>query len=1036
VTSWVKDFANPSAAYRGKPFWAWNGRLEPEELRRQIRLMHQMGLGGFFMHSRVGLATPYLSGEWFDCIRACVDEARSLGMEAWLYDEDRWPSGAAGGLVTKDPKYRMIKLQMTRTRSTRAWKWDADTLAVFTAHVDGHDAFNVRPLKRGQKPRRLAGDETFLVFHIVPLELMDWFNGQTYLDTLGHEAVRKFIDVTHEAYRRQVGEEFGRTVPGIFTDEPHHDEIARALGDRREPTMPWTRKFPVVFRKRYGYDLLTHLPELFFNVDAESMHPARYHYHDCLTHLFCDAFARQIGQWCEKNNLLFTGHTLAEATLSHQVSVSATMRFYEHMQAPGMDLLCEINREYDTAKQVSSVARQFGRRWRLTETYGCTGWDFPLAAHKALGDWQVALGINLRCQHLSWYTMEGQAKRDYPASIFYQSPWWSQYGKVEDYFARIHAAMTCGREVRDLLVLHPVESMWMLFHVDWKKDSDRSRYDEMLVRLRDSLLAANLDFDYADEDILARHGRLRKAGPTLFVGQAEYKAVLVPPLKTMRRTTVELLRRFAQAGGTVVFAGEPPRYVEAVPSDDPVALAARCAKAPAHGPKLAAAVEGAARRISILDEHDKQIVPALHLLREDKKAFYLFVCNVGHDFTRPGRHPLRDPRVKDRVAEFKNVRIVGFGECKGAPVELDPDTGETFAADAKRVKGQWCIRTFLPKLGSRLFVIPKRPGKAVPPRKPLRDVRRRVLRSTRWDVTLSECNNLVLDRPRFRVDHGPWQKADEVLRVDRKIRETVGLKPRGGSMKQPWAETRRQDCQPKEIELAYTFQVRTPPGGDLHLALERPELYHVEINGHELPMDLECGWWVDRSLRKLPVDPLVLKPGRNEVRLRCRYDARHPGLEILYLLGDFGVRVVGTETIVTAPVRTLALGDWVKQDLPFYSGSVAYRKTVSNDLRKGQRLFVRVPDYRGVGVRVLVNGCPAGVIAWEPNEVEITSCLQTGPNQLAIEVLGHRRNSHGPLHNQSKWPAWTGPAEFLENYQENFSLVPCGLMTPPQLIVR
>ena len=91
------------------------------------------------------------------------------------------------------------------------------------------------------------------------------------------------------------------------------------------------------------------------------------------------------------------------------------MRFYEHMQAPGMDLLTERWRIYDTAKQVSSVARQFGRKWRLTETYGCTGWDFPFAGHKALGDWQTALGINLRCQHLYWYTMKGEAKRDYPA---------------------------------------------------------------------------------------------------------------------------------------------------------------------------------------------------------------------------------------------------------------------------------------------------------------------------------------------------------------------------------------------------------------------------------------------------------------------------------------------------------------------------------------------------------------------------------------------------------------------------------------------
>ena len=83
------EFKNPGSLFRGAPFWAWNGKLEPEELRRQVRLMKEMGLGGFFMHSRVGLDTPYLSDQWFDCVRACCEEAEKLGMKAWLYDEDR-----------------------------------------------------------------------------------------------------------------------------------------------------------------------------------------------------------------------------------------------------------------------------------------------------------------------------------------------------------------------------------------------------------------------------------------------------------------------------------------------------------------------------------------------------------------------------------------------------------------------------------------------------------------------------------------------------------------------------------------------------------------------------------------------------------------------------------------------------------------------------------------------------------------------------------------------------------------------------------
>ena len=128
------EFKNPGSLFRGAPFWAWNGKLEPDELRRQIRLMKEMGLGGFFMHSRVGLATPYLSNEWFDCIRVCCEEAEKLGMKAWLYDEDRWPSGAAGGLVTKDPKYRARSL-VAPVHSLKLGDWAEQGLPFYSGAV-------------------------------------------------------------------------------------------------------------------------------------------------------------------------------------------------------------------------------------------------------------------------------------------------------------------------------------------------------------------------------------------------------------------------------------------------------------------------------------------------------------------------------------------------------------------------------------------------------------------------------------------------------------------------------------------------------------------------------------------------------------------------------------------------------------------------------------------------------------------------------------------------------------------------------------
>lgn len=90
--------------YRPIPFWSWNDKLEKEKLLQQAQWMKDSGNGGFFMHARSGLLTEYLSEEWMQCIEACAEEAQKLDMKAWLYDENGWPSGFAGGKLLEDEK--------------------------------------------------------------------------------------------------------------------------------------------------------------------------------------------------------------------------------------------------------------------------------------------------------------------------------------------------------------------------------------------------------------------------------------------------------------------------------------------------------------------------------------------------------------------------------------------------------------------------------------------------------------------------------------------------------------------------------------------------------------------------------------------------------------------------------------------------------------------------------------------------------------------------------------------------------------------
>lgn len=114
-----------------------------------------MGFGGFFMHSRTGLQTEYLGEDWFRLTDACIKRAQELGMEPWIYDEDRWPSGCAGGLVTKEPPFRRKYLTLTLNEAADS---SEPPLAVFAARIDGAFPFRrATAALTGCSPRNEAG---------------------------------------------------------------------------------------------------------------------------------------------------------------------------------------------------------------------------------------------------------------------------------------------------------------------------------------------------------------------------------------------------------------------------------------------------------------------------------------------------------------------------------------------------------------------------------------------------------------------------------------------------------------------------------------------------------------------------------------------------------------------------------------------------------------------------------------------------------------------------------------------------------------
>lgn len=1013
-------FEKPAVQHRAISFWALNGDLQARELKRQIDFFKTMGLGGVCLHARTGLKTPYLSRRWFELMRVCVEHARDRGMLVWLYDEDRYPSGAAGGLVTTDPWYRQKRLRMEFVEPGKAGTV-CNVIAWFAIANHSEKPRHYRTLS---DPADCRPDEQLVAFRTLSAPLNPWYNGFTYLDAVNPKAVRKFIDSTYEPYKQHLGRHFGKTIEAMFTDEPTYGQsmigwwgdFIDGYKDAELLEVPWTTALPDLFEREAGYSILDRLPELYFDV-GKLFSKTRHDYYKLLTRLLTQSFAAQIHQWCKRAGLQFAGHVLLEETPSSQTSVvGSAMQFYEHFDIPGIDLLTDACPDYDTAIQCASVARQTGRQWVLSETYGATGWDFPLEGHKAVGDWQAALGVNRRCLHLAFYTMLGGNKRDYPASIGFQEAWATHYKPVEDYFSRLGSVLSRGAARCPLLVIHPVESTWIRWRLGANKAADVKRMDRRLISLRNWLLWEHLGFDYGEEQLLSRLARVEGRGSKarLCVGKCAYETVLVPPMLTMRRSTLDLLRQFVDAGGTVIFAGAPAKLLDVSPNDAVIDLAKRAKQIPLTEDAVRSAVTRlASLRLQTSGDSSK----ILSRVRDDDGRVYVFLCNTS------------------RKKATSNINVLL--QAEGRVEEWDPLTGECFAVPSNRTASGLRWKVQLPASGSRLFIVDSSRRTTLPARAVLRDRRKVSLPKEGWKFSRRESNPLVLDFVRVRIGDSKWSDRMEVLKADRWIRERLGWKPRSYFEVQPW-------CQPKSlgtshrIEIETTFDIQTLPDQSPMLAVEPCiGLRRIAINLHQLPVKKPMGYWIDPCFRTYPIQTQFLKKGLNSINLQIDY-VEKSGLECMFLLSNGGVRLTKDVSALTAPTKTLHIGDVTPQGMPFYTGPILYTREIQVAPRRGESVFLLLPEWRGACVVIHLDGRQVGQMLWPPYEMRLP-IEDDQPHELTIELIPGRGNTFGPLHRRGKIGAWAAPLEWEttgERWQDEYRLNPNGLMRAPQLVYR
>ena len=463
------EFKNPGKEYRPSPFWSWNDALDPEELRWQVRQMAEQGFGGYFIHSRVGLATPYLSKEWMECIRACLEEGREVDTESWLYDEDKWPSGFAGGIIpAKGDEYKARALIAEKVETP-----DETALRCFALKMS--ESGTLESFRQVDASSKIAEGESVYAFYVRIQPPSNWFNGESYADLLNPMVTEEFLQVIHDAYAEEFKDDFGEFMPGMFTDEPQY-----YIGGQ----IPWTDAMPEYFQQLNGYDLLEKLPLVY--IEGEGSQKIRYDFWRTVTQRFVEAFSKPFGERCEKLNLMMTGHYMAEDNLVYQIHfIGAAMPHYEFMQCPGID---HLGRNIDnplTLKQCSSAAHQFGRPRILCEIFGVSGHSMTFEDQKWIADFHFALGITFMCQHLTLYTMKGEQKRDYPPTISYHQPYWQHYKLANDYFSRAGYLCSKGQFYADILLLHPMGSAWATYT---PLDNKTSKLIHTIIRLLHCLM--------------------------------------------------------------------------------------------------------------------------------------------------------------------------------------------------------------------------------------------------------------------------------------------------------------------------------------------------------------------------------------------------------------------------------------------------------------------------------------------------------------------------------------------------------------------
>ncbi|MCF7885019.1 MAG: hypothetical protein K9M80_00865 [Candidatus Marinimicrobia bacterium] len=1038
------SFQSPPDRLNILPFWFWNGELKKSELEWQLKEYYDRGIPGLFIHGRFGLKVPYLSEEWFDRVEFVVKKAREIGIDIWIYDEMNWPSGSANKqVIEKYPHLGQKYLEMvilwidgplfTYLEATDSRYINTNDAKPIAAYACSQEEFENGIENLIDLTPNLSFDK------VIPWEapegkwVMMYFLEKEidyYIDALNPESTYRFIELTHERYKDAVGKDFGDIVPGFYTDEPamHYYQVGMD-----NYVIPWSSQMFKIFRERNGYSLKPHLPALYQKMDSNTS-KIRYDFWKTLSDQYDDSYYKQIRDWCEDNNLIFTGHLMFEHWLrGHARCGGNVFQHLKNMHMTGVDHLYprigseEAPQEHVELKLASSAAHHFGSPRLLCESMGGTYWDCTLERMKWIANWEYVLGVNIFNNHGYHYSIEGERKRDWPPSQFYHHTWWKYYDRFTTYISRLGHTLSAGHHIADVLILYPMTSMWTNYVPQGHTDIS-SVIEEDYNDLADALLRLHFDYDYVDEDILAdaiiENGKIN-------INEEQYSVLILPPLTHIKQNTFKVLQEYIDQGGKVIANRLLP--VELVETEDKI-----------DGKKLERCFKIDPQ--NLLDDFNAEEVKEEVLNPEEN--IYIFKGNelsVDVKRERLGR-VLNQCLNPDAIIEHEDVFYLhrqqddmhiyflinslqeDIGEVSisfrnvGHPEIWNPQTGDTqpiypFKVEEDRIKLELnfdssqsyilMIRNPIPDeyvTESNLTIdsvndgrivgvdhdnedkpfvkIQQKGGEQILKASPKKKMPSIKLKSP-FQFDIEDDNTLCISDWKMKVDENQDSNSGY---YEEDYDDSNWLSVTNGAWEMQLPQERDEEIYPQTVLYRTWFTIDDMPENTRVLidGFSGSD-YTLFINGQEV-RDKGKRSKLDAEINEVDIQN-YLKKGKNLVAIQLIVNRRTDGiLDLLKIVGDFALKLENEEYCIVKRESRINTGDWTEKGFPYYSGTGIYStKFELAEEYVNDKLFLEVDCGEDV-LEVRINDSPAIVNTWHPYKIDITDHVKEGENRIEMKV--------------------------------------------------